>query len=178
MHKNCQYLVLTVIQALYTHYRANPYRDAAGEQMEVKGAQSCLTFCNPWTVAQQASLSMGFSRGSSQPRDQTQVSCIAGRFFNQLSYQRSPLRLRKKPQEEWHFKVLWFPSYGNSHNPATHDILSVCINVPKETTSRVPVYSSGPSLHVRLDKQAFCMLVYLDRILLRNMSQILILFSI
>ena len=49
----------------------------------------------PWTVAPQAPLSMGFSqlekllewvaipfsRGSSQPKDQTQVSCIAGRFF-------------------------------------------------------------------------------------------------
>ena len=47
-----------------------------------------------WTVAHQAPLSMGilqarilewvampYSRGSSQPRDQTHVSCIAGRFF-------------------------------------------------------------------------------------------------
>ena len=47
-----------------------------------------------WTIARQAPLSVGilqarvlewvaisFSRRSSQPRDQTQVSCIAGRFF-------------------------------------------------------------------------------------------------
>ena len=51
-------------------------------------------FVTPWTVARQALLSMGIlqarilewaamhsSRGSSQPRDGTQVSCIAGRFF-------------------------------------------------------------------------------------------------
>ena len=51
-------------------------------------------FLTPWTVAHQASLSMGIlqarilewvvmssSRGSSQPRDRTQVSCIAGEFF-------------------------------------------------------------------------------------------------
>ena len=51
-------------------------------------------FVTPWTVACQAPLSMGMlqarilewvtmgtSRGSSQPRDQTQVSCIAGKFF-------------------------------------------------------------------------------------------------
>ena len=54
-------------------------------------------FAPPWTVAHQAPLSMGFfqarilewvaislSRGSSQPRDQTRVSCIfctGGRFF-------------------------------------------------------------------------------------------------
>ena len=56
---------------------------------------SCIQlFVTPWTVACQAPLSMGIlqaripewvampsSRGSSQPRDQTQVSCTAGRFF-------------------------------------------------------------------------------------------------
>ena len=57
---------------------------------------SCVQlFVTPWTVACQVPLFMGilqvrilewiampFSRGSSQPRDQTQVSCIAGRFFS------------------------------------------------------------------------------------------------
>ena len=51
-------------------------------------------FVIPWTVALQAPLSMGIlqarilewvtmpsSRGSSQPRDPTHVSCIAGGFF-------------------------------------------------------------------------------------------------
>ena len=51
-------------------------------------------FVTQWTIAQQAPLSMGtpqarilewvamhFSRGSSQPRDQTQVSHLADRFF-------------------------------------------------------------------------------------------------
>ena len=55
-------------------------------------AQSCLTLTS-WTVAQ-APLSMGIfqarilewvatpsSRESSRPRDQTPVSCIAGRLF-------------------------------------------------------------------------------------------------
>ena len=56
---------------------------------------SCVwLFAIPWTVACKSSLSMGFLkarilewvampsfRGSSQPRDQTRVSCIAGRFF-------------------------------------------------------------------------------------------------
>ena len=65
-------------------------------------AQSCLALCDPWTVASQALLSMGIlqarilewvampsPRVSSQPRDRTQVSCIAGRFFK-LSYQGRP----------------------------------------------------------------------------------------
>ena len=55
-------------------------------------ARVCVT---PWTEAHQASLSMGFlqtrilawvampsSSGSSQPRDPTCVSCIAGKFFS------------------------------------------------------------------------------------------------
>ena len=57
-------------------------------------AQLCLTLCNPWTVACQAPLSMEFSRQeywnglpfhspgeSSQPRDRTWVSHIAGSLF-------------------------------------------------------------------------------------------------
>ena len=53
-------------------------------------------FVNPWTLAHQAPLSMefsmvrilewvavSFSRGSSWPRDWTQVSCIAGRLFTE-----------------------------------------------------------------------------------------------
>ena len=57
-------------------------------------AQCVQFFVTPWTVAQQPLLSRGIlqarivewvtmpsSRGSSQPRDQTQVSHIAGEFF-------------------------------------------------------------------------------------------------
>ena len=57
--------------------------------MKVKVAQSCLTLCDPmdYTVHEilQARIlewiAFPFSRGSSQPRNQTQVSCIAGGFF-------------------------------------------------------------------------------------------------
>ena len=52
-------------------------------------AQSCLTLCDPvdYTVhgILQARIlewvALPCSRGSSQPRDQIQVSCIAGGFF-------------------------------------------------------------------------------------------------
>ena len=59
-------------------------------QDEVKVAQPCLTLCDPMDSSSvhgilQARilewLAFPFSRGSSQPRDQTQVSHIAGRFF-------------------------------------------------------------------------------------------------
>ena len=59
--------------------------------MKVKVAQSCLTFCDPMDRSIPGFSVLGilqarilkwvavpFSRGSSQPRDQTQVSCIEG----------------------------------------------------------------------------------------------------
>ena len=48
-----------------------------------------------------------FSRGSSQPRDRTQVSHIAGGFFTQLSHKGSPRIL------EW----IAYPSPGDLPNP-------------------------------------------------------------
>ena len=62
--------------------------------MLVLVAQSCLTLCDPMDyslpdyavhgILQARVLewvAISFSRGSSQPKDQTLVSCIAGRFF-------------------------------------------------------------------------------------------------
>ena len=65
----------------------------------------------PWTLAHQAPLSMGIlqarilewvampsSRGSSQPRNQTGVSCITGGFFISRAIKEDhevPLRVRK-----------------------------------------------------------------------------------
>ena len=56
---------------------------------EVKVSQLCLTLCDPMDYKVcgilQARIpewvAFPFSRGSSQPRDQTRVSCIAGGFF-------------------------------------------------------------------------------------------------
>ena len=59
------------------------------ERSEVKVAQSCPTLCNPIDCKAHGILqarilewvAFPFSRGSSQPRDQTLVSHIAGGFF-------------------------------------------------------------------------------------------------
>ena len=56
---------------------------------DVKVTQSCLTLCDPMDCIDHGILqarilewvAFPFSRGSSQPRDQTQDSCIAGRLF-------------------------------------------------------------------------------------------------
>ena len=66
-----------------------------------KAAQSCLTLCDPmdYTVYEilQAMilewLAFPFSRGSFQPRDQTQVSHIEGKFFT--------IWATRKAQEYW-----------------------------------------------------------------------------
>ena len=64
-------------------------------ESESEVAQSCLTLCNPVDcsppgfsthgINQARTLewvAISFSRGSSRPRDLTQVSCITGRCFN------------------------------------------------------------------------------------------------
>ena len=62
--------------------------------VKVKVTQSCLTLCDPMDCSTPGSsvhvilqarilewVAILFSRGSSQPRNRTPVSCIAGRFF-------------------------------------------------------------------------------------------------
>ena len=70
-------------------------------------------FVTLWTVAHQAPPSMGFSRQeywsglpfpspgeSSRPRDQTQVSCIAGRRFNLRATREARWELSSKDYEQ------------------------------------------------------------------------------
>ena len=57
--------------------------------VKVKVAQSCPTLCIPMDCVVHGILqarilervAVSFTRGSSQPRDQTQISHVAGRFF-------------------------------------------------------------------------------------------------
>jgi len=62
--------------------------------VKVSVTQLCLTLCDSMDCSPPGSsvhdiiqartlewVAIPFSRGSSQPRDRTQVSCIAGRFF-------------------------------------------------------------------------------------------------
>ena len=68
--------------------------DCMLRKSESEVAQSCLTLCNPTNCSLPGSsvrgifqarvlewVAISFSRGSSQPRDQTQVSLIVGRCF-------------------------------------------------------------------------------------------------
>ena len=69
-------------------------KTVSGTLCMLLAAQSCLTLCDPTDCSLPGSsvhgvshprklkwVAISFSRGSSQPRDQTQVSYVAGRFF-------------------------------------------------------------------------------------------------
>ena len=68
--------------------------DQGPKESESEVSQLCPTFCNPRDCSLTGSsvrgifqarvlewIAISFSRGSSQPRDGTRVSCIAGRCF-------------------------------------------------------------------------------------------------
>ena len=69
-------------------------KGGGGLKVKVLVAQSCPTLCDPRDCSLPGSsvhgilqarilewVAIPFSRGPSQPRDWTQVSCIAGKFF-------------------------------------------------------------------------------------------------
>ena len=76
--------------------------------------QSCLTLCNPIGCSPPGSSIHGDSpgkntgvgchallQGSSQPRDWTQVSCIAGRFFTIWATREAPTMIMATINREW-----------------------------------------------------------------------------
>ena len=92
-------MLVSVIQPLsVVSVRSSPRSSASlpphtgalgkGGEVNMQGAQSCLTLCDPVGCTGHGILQAGIlewaafpsSRGSSQPRDRTQVSLIVGRF--------------------------------------------------------------------------------------------------
>ena len=84
------------------------YNTAELKPNEVKVAQSCPTLCNPMDYTVHGILqarilewvAFPFSKGSSQTRDWTQVSCIAGRFFTSWAIREYKLDLEKAEEPE------------------------------------------------------------------------------
>ena len=79
-------------------------------KVKVLVSQLCLTLCNPMDCSLPGSsvhgileirilewVAIPFSRGSSQPRDQTWVSCIAGRFFTIWATREALLQCISRP---------------------------------------------------------------------------------
>ena len=88
---------------------------ATMEDLKMKVAQSCLTLCDPvdytvhgiFQVRILEWVAFPFSRGSSQPRDWTQVSCTAGGFLTSWA--------TREAQEYWNWWPI--PSPADLPNP-------------------------------------------------------------
>ena len=95
------------------------------QKVKVKVAQSCPTLCNPVDYIFHGILqarilewvAIPFSRGSSQPRDWTQVSCIAGGFFT--------IWVTREGQEYWSGQPI--PSPANLPNPGMFSYILICL---------------------------------------------------
>ena len=74
------------------HWKMSPPGQKVSIMLLGKWSESHLVVCNS-AILQARILewvAFPFSRGSSQPRDQTQVSCIAGRFFTSWATREAP----------------------------------------------------------------------------------------
>ena len=93
---------------LFTHFQLHflwpivksTLQDAQYQESESKSHKKCLTLCNPMDYRVHGILqarilewvAFPFSRESSQPRDQTQVSHITGRFFTSWTTREAHIR--------------------------------------------------------------------------------------
>ena len=91
-------------------------------ESESEVAQSCLTLCDPMDCSLPSSsvdgifqaivlewIAISFSRGSSRPRDRTQVSCIVDRRFTvwAISKNKSTLWGQHSPWRHWGSETRW-----------------------------------------------------------------------
>ena len=115
--------------------------------MKVKSLSRVQLFATPWTCSLPGSsvhgifrarvlksVAISFSRGSSQPRDQTRVSWVVGRHFNRLSHQGSgkepAFQCLRHGFSSWVWKIPWrraqqsTPVFlpGESHGHMVHKV--------------------------------------------------------
>ena len=78
-----------------------------GDRLEL--LQVKFTQYSPWTSSGQNTgvVTVPFSRGSSQPKDRTQVSHIADEFFTSWATKEAP-GVPSKKSLKWKFRCLWF----------------------------------------------------------------------
>ena len=100
---------------------------------KVKVAQLWLTLCDPKDCRiLQASIlewvAFSFSRGSSQPRDRTQVSCIAGGFFPSWATREAQCR-ESASNNAWHRRGAAYISWLLLLRSLLYSLLLCLINV-------------------------------------------------
>ena len=87
---------------------------------ESEVAQSCQTLCNPMNCSLPGTsvhgilqarilewVAISFSRGSSQPRARTQVSCIVGRWFTVWATREAPKRVEEEVKRKGFPRRAW-----------------------------------------------------------------------
>ena len=87
--------------------------------MKVKAAQLCPTVCDPMEYTVHGILqarilewvAFSFSRGSSQPRDSTQVSCIASGFFTSWA------SVDQKSCTIWELRIMFYLGQNEHFSP-------------------------------------------------------------
>ena len=107
------------------------------KESESEVAQSCLTLCDPVDCSLPGSsihgilqarilewVAISFSRGSSRPRDWTQVSCIVGRCFNLWT-------TREAPQEVLILGPTWDASVYSFIHPCLFKSTFPCLALNK-----------------------------------------------
>ena len=78
-----------------------------------------------------------FSRGSSQPRNRTQVSCVAGRFFTNWAIREAPLCSDSCPFGQW---------------PSNHLILCLLFLLLPSVFPSIQIFSSESAFRIRWPK--------------------------
>ena len=142
-----------------------------GEPMS-EVAQSCPTLCYPMDCSPPGSsihgifqarilewVAISFSRGSSQPRDRTQVSHIAGRCFNLCATREAcgQTRMETEIKKSWFYQL---SECGEFYSGATWDAWPLCTEVTlpcsDSTVTRPPMgrYFSVTG-HVLVQSQQF-----------------------
>ena len=78
----------------------------------IKGENHMIITINTGKAFERIQHPFPFSRGSSQPRDQTQVSCIAGQFLTSWTSRETPWRKKRLPTP-----VFWPGEFHGLYSP-------------------------------------------------------------
>ena len=124
--------------------------------------QLCLTLCDPMDCSLPGSsvhgifqarilewIAISFSRGSSQPRDQTQVSHIVGRFFTIWATREGQGRWRNMQIHDY-----WVACSGSGDSEKPHTV-SLLANVDWVLTEFQVLLGSGAYVFSSLIKEQF-----------------------
>ena len=123
-----------------------PFFFGTADSSEVKVTQSCPTLCNPMESPRPeywSGLPFPSLGESSQPRDRTQVSCIAGVFFTTWA-----TREAQSPTEGQRDKRVGFYSSGVVYQPACLCSDSWGPDIQRSDTALDPAWVPGRSLRL------------------------------